>query len=255
MSDVKREPVDFRYDALNWEFIKAMAQIARYAETKYGSPEQYTKARLTGEKGPLNHIAEHLRAYLAGEEHDHFQTRKHQLAAIAYNASMEFLYEERFGFQGSPLLEVLPEANPPLSPEEVEAFLDRVFNSEPEPENNVSPCEVGPPMTDAEFEIFLTKMRNGEDYDYDYDRAPEAPVAEVIATPEEIGSKMSPVEVEAFLDRVFTGEPEPDPNDFSEAKIEDVLDLTSSTFSTTTLETPTNSILDKLPKALRKFVK
>lgn len=97
MGEVKRQPVTYRYDALNWEFIKLLAEIAKLAEEKYGSPEQYTNGRLEGEKSPVNHIGEHLRMYIAREPHDHFGGLKHQLAAIAYNAMMEFHYLEHGG--------------------------------------------------------------------------------------------------------------------------------------------------------------
>lgn len=96
---VKRQPVNYRYDALNHNFLKLLAEIAKYAGDKYGSPEQYAAARLTGEKSPINHIYEHLRAYQNGEMHDHFGTMRHQLAAVAYNAMMEFLYLEKFGYE------------------------------------------------------------------------------------------------------------------------------------------------------------
>lgn len=89
---VKRQPVSYDYEGLNWNFIKLMAEIANYACTKYGSAEQYTNGRLEGQRSPINHIAEHMRAYMAREQHDKFGDLDHQLAAIAYNAMMEFYY-------------------------------------------------------------------------------------------------------------------------------------------------------------------
>lgn len=97
MSESKREPVNYRYDALNHDFIKMLAEIAHYATKKYGSAEQYAEARLTGEKSPINHAYEHLRQYQNGEVHDHFGTLEHQLAAVAYNAMMEAYYCNTFG--------------------------------------------------------------------------------------------------------------------------------------------------------------
>lgn len=94
---VKRQPVDYRYDALNHDFIKLLAEIANYAASKYGSAEQYTQARLEGEKSPINHIYEHLRLYQAGTPHDHFTDPIYHLAAIAYNSMMEALYLRKFG--------------------------------------------------------------------------------------------------------------------------------------------------------------
>jgi hypothetical protein len=83
---VKRVPVAFRYDALNPAFLKCLAEIGHYAAEKYGSWEQYSKARLTGEKGPINHIYEHIRQYVMGEPYDHFDgdIGRH-LVAGAYN--------------------------------------------------------------------------------------------------------------------------------------------------------------------------
>jgi len=103
MSEVKRVPVTFRYDGLNHDFIKMLAEIAHYAASKYGSAEQYANGRLEGEKSPVNHIYEHLRQYQTGEHHDHFKDPIYHLAAIAYNAMMEALYHRRFGHKVSPL--------------------------------------------------------------------------------------------------------------------------------------------------------
>jgi hypothetical protein len=94
---VKRHEVDFRFDALNWNFLKIMAQLAHFASIKYGKPEQYIGARLIEGRSPMNHIAEHMRQYMAGEAHDHFGDPAFHLAAIAYNAMMEFFYLRTFG--------------------------------------------------------------------------------------------------------------------------------------------------------------
>jgi hypothetical protein len=99
---VKRAPVDFRYDAINWDFVKMMARLAAYADGKYGTWDNYFEPRLTGEKSPINHIYEHLRQYTTGELHDHFTDRAYHMAAIAYNAMMEVYYLQRYGFKPSP---------------------------------------------------------------------------------------------------------------------------------------------------------
>lgn len=101
---VKRVPVTYLWSKLNWDFLKLLAEIAHYAEGKYGSAEQYTAARLEGEKSPINHAFEHLRAYSAGEKHDKFGTHEHQLAAVAYNVMMEFFYQKRWGFKPNPVM-------------------------------------------------------------------------------------------------------------------------------------------------------
>jgi hypothetical protein len=94
----KRVPVDYRYDAVLPDFLKMLAKIGAYADEKYGSWSQYMKCRLEGEKAPLNHIREHLRQYEMGEAYDHFDgDPRWHLAAVAYNAMMEFWYHTRFG--------------------------------------------------------------------------------------------------------------------------------------------------------------
>ena len=102
--EVKRVSVDYRYDAVNPTFLKMLARIGAYADQKYGAWEQYTKARLVGDKSPVNHIQEHLRAFVAGEPYDHFDgdVRWH-LAAIAYNAMMSFYYYSKWGPEVHPL--------------------------------------------------------------------------------------------------------------------------------------------------------
>jgi len=101
---VKREPVDHDYTALNWDFIKWMAWIPLHAKEKYGSWEQYTDARLNGEKSPANHAIEHIRKYLLGEPYDKLDgdPRRH-LAAAAYNLMMEFWYATNLGLAPHPL--------------------------------------------------------------------------------------------------------------------------------------------------------
>jgi hypothetical protein len=100
----RRQPVDFLYEAVNPEFLKWMARVGAYGEEKYGAWSQYTRARLVGEKSPVNHIYEHLRQYRLGEPYDHFDgdVRWH-LVAIAYNAMMAFYYHSRWGAEPCPL--------------------------------------------------------------------------------------------------------------------------------------------------------
>ena len=113
MVDVKRVPVEFRYDAINPTFLKWMARIGHYASEKYGSWEQYREARLTGEKSPVNHIYEHLRSYAEGEPYDHFDSDvRWHLVAVAYNAMMEFFYCTRFGHVPHPLAPARAKVDP-----------------------------------------------------------------------------------------------------------------------------------------------
>lgn len=101
----KRVPVDFNYEAVNPGFLKMLAMIGSYAAEKYGSWEQYTRARLTGEKSCVNHIYEHLRCYVVGEPYDKFDgDPKWHLAAVAYNAMMLLFYDEKFGRVDHPLV-------------------------------------------------------------------------------------------------------------------------------------------------------
>lgn len=92
-TQAKRLPVDYRYDTLNWEFIKRMAQLASYAGKKYDDARQYTLTELADDRAPINHIPEHYRSFMAGESHDYFEGRSWHLVAIAYNAMMQFFYE------------------------------------------------------------------------------------------------------------------------------------------------------------------
>jgi hypothetical protein len=82
-------------------FIEAMSDIGRYGFDKYAEqsfearasrglrerPSERTSAVAIGD-----HAAEHFAGYLRGELHDHFGTSKHQLAAVAFNAMMEFYF-------------------------------------------------------------------------------------------------------------------------------------------------------------------
>jgi hypothetical protein len=83
-------------------FLKAMDDIGHYGHTKYG-PKSFQQRRAAGDlsRGGLGrteaaviaeHAKEHFNMFLRGERHDHFGTRKHQLAAVAFNAMMEFYF-------------------------------------------------------------------------------------------------------------------------------------------------------------------
>lgn len=98
MSEPKRASVSYRYTGLNWRFIRLLADLARYCDDRYGSAEQYTNGELVGDRAPLNHIYEHLRAYQCGEMYDHLGgDRAYHLAAVAYNAMMEYFYYTQRG--------------------------------------------------------------------------------------------------------------------------------------------------------------
>jgi hypothetical protein len=93
------------YEFLRSKFLEAMNDIGRYGNEKYGE-ESFANRALLGDKSRGNagllsrtsseaiaeHAAEHFRMHLRGELHDHFKTRRHQLAAVAFNAMMEFYF-------------------------------------------------------------------------------------------------------------------------------------------------------------------
>lgn len=101
MGDIVR--ADMAYPHLIREFLQAMEDIGQHGHTKYGSiPGSFTNDRLNDirerrierveQSVILNHTKDHVYAYKAGERHDHFHTRRHQLAAAAFNLMMEFYY-------------------------------------------------------------------------------------------------------------------------------------------------------------------
>ena len=94
--------VSNRFEFLNSKFLEAMNDIGRYGNDKYGT-ESFHQRSKAGDRsrGKLSralpetiaeHAENHFDEYLAGEKHDHFLTRKHQLAAVAFNAMMEFYF-------------------------------------------------------------------------------------------------------------------------------------------------------------------
>lgn len=90
------------YNFLNPKFLEAMNEIGDYGHKKYGKDSFHHRATLGDRsRGELNrcdpeviadHALEHFEAYLDGEMHDHFYSRRHQLAAVAFNAMMEFYF-------------------------------------------------------------------------------------------------------------------------------------------------------------------
>lgn len=94
--EAKRDHSGVRYDIIMPEFENFMAKIGFYGAQHYGD-FNWQKSRLTGNKSPINHIREHLYQYQINEPYDHPEIgieRKIHLAAIAFNAMMEFWYEE-----------------------------------------------------------------------------------------------------------------------------------------------------------------
>lgn len=82
-------------DFLSPKFLESMNDIGRYGHEKYGETCFHCKgvARDIPRKRAFQiaeHAEEHFFQYLRGTPHDHFNTRRHQLAAVAFNAMMEF---------------------------------------------------------------------------------------------------------------------------------------------------------------------
>jgi hypothetical protein len=93
--EATRHKVNYRYDILSPEFIHKMAQIAAYGGEKYGD-YNFMKPGMTGDKSPVNHMYEHLNEYRQGNLYDHVdigESHLIHLAAIAFNAMMEFMIQ------------------------------------------------------------------------------------------------------------------------------------------------------------------
>jgi hypothetical protein len=90
-----------KYEFLSEGFLEAMNEIGRYGFEKYGA-DSFQSRRLQGGTSRMlsrcepqeiaDHAREHFSMYLSHEPHDHFGTDKHQLAAVAFNAMMEFYF-------------------------------------------------------------------------------------------------------------------------------------------------------------------
>ncbi len=95
--------MDKCFEFLDEEFLELMNDIGRYGEEKYGADIFHARS-LTGDRSRslkrtqkeeiLRHVREHTTAYEDGVQHDHFYTLKHQLAAAAFNAMMEFYFSK-----------------------------------------------------------------------------------------------------------------------------------------------------------------
>ena len=91
-----RDKVVYRYDILYWNFIHAMAEIGAIGAEKYGE-FNYQKPGLERDKSPINHIANHLREFIEKVPYNHKEVgnaKKYHLAAIAFNAMMQFWHED-----------------------------------------------------------------------------------------------------------------------------------------------------------------
>ena len=93
-----------KYEFLNEAFLETMNDIGRYGNEKYGK-ESFHQRALKGDKSRgdlftcrtsseaiLDHAVGHVILYEDKAKHDHFGTLGHQLAAVAFNAMMEFYF-------------------------------------------------------------------------------------------------------------------------------------------------------------------
>lgn len=84
-------------------FVKLMDDIGRLGFEKYGD-KSFHAGRVEGDHTRRHartttlhitaHASGHIAAYELGEKHDKLHTLKHQLAAVAFNAMMEYWYAE-----------------------------------------------------------------------------------------------------------------------------------------------------------------
>lgn len=83
---------------LNSDFLTLMNDIGRHGYEKYGDRIAEFTTRKPGVRwesaAVARHVQEHVAAYLQGVPHDHFGTAKHQLAAAAFNAMLEYIFSQ-----------------------------------------------------------------------------------------------------------------------------------------------------------------
>lgn len=91
------------YNFLSQKFLEAMNEIGAYGHQKYGENSFHARAAKgdtsrgeitsrTSSEAIAKHASDHFDLYLDKILHDHFSTRRHQLAAVAFNAMMEFYF-------------------------------------------------------------------------------------------------------------------------------------------------------------------
>lgn len=84
------------YEFLVPGFVEAMNDIGKHGYELYGDlprkREDHRKPSRAVPSSIAGHAAIHFGEYLCNIPHDHFKTRKHQLAAVAFNAMMEYYF-------------------------------------------------------------------------------------------------------------------------------------------------------------------
>jgi hypothetical protein len=96
------------FGSLDTEFLEAMNDIWKYGLEKYEESSFQGRALKGNTSRPpidrckpeeiARHAKEHFDMYLQKIPHDHFNTLSHQLAAVAFNAMMEFILSKNEKF-------------------------------------------------------------------------------------------------------------------------------------------------------------
>ena len=96
MAQLRKEKT---YEFLDDSFLELMNDIGRLGHAKFG--ENAFGVAGSGRKIPrhqkeeiLRHARQHLKAYEDGIVHTRLGTRKHQLAAVAFNCLLEFIFSQ-----------------------------------------------------------------------------------------------------------------------------------------------------------------
>lgn len=86
--------ISARYDLIEPNFLEALAQLMSKGAEKHGD-YGYKDPNLQGGPTFINHLLQHLQEYRQDIPHDHTNTKKTHLIAIAANAMMEYYHCER----------------------------------------------------------------------------------------------------------------------------------------------------------------
>jgi hypothetical protein len=97
---IQNEPHIELYEHLIPGFFEAMNDIGVYGAEKYGVESFHqlalnndrTRTTRTQTSIIATHAKTHFSDYIYDFKHDHFHTLKHQLAAVAFNAMMEYYF-------------------------------------------------------------------------------------------------------------------------------------------------------------------
>ena len=93
MIEAKRSPVKARFDLLDPDFLREMAEVMGYGAEKYG-PENW-KLPQPGAKSGVNHAMCHIVEYVAGRPDDMTGNVETNLVKVAVNAMFEWYHYRR----------------------------------------------------------------------------------------------------------------------------------------------------------------